>query len=328
MLMKLSVPHVALVALLLWISCPAPSAGSLQCYSCDTGTFQCFPNVTCAANDVCGQSEYTDDSGVIRPYHRCVHRSQCDSLSAAQFLGLDAPVSCCNTTNCNVQDLGLQCQTCTDSSCSSQRSVSCSKLAPYCFSGATAVTFAFRNFTFASNGTGKGCATALDCVDPEPEFISSYNGFRSFVYNLTCCQSDECNAPQFSVQTPPAGSLECYGCDANSVNCTTRVTCRVQESCTIVRNPDESVFYGCLSENLCHGGPLAQRHLPNRNVSCCNMNLCNRAAPPLSTQAPPRGPPPTTDGSVFSGAEQVLAPALLLSLLLLCVLTCHSELTH
>ncbi|KAK7880957.1 hypothetical protein WMY93_032411 [Mugilogobius chulae] len=37
-------------------SIPAPSAGSLQCYSCDPSSFECTANVNCLAGERCFQS--------------------------------------------------------------------------------------------------------------------------------------------------------------------------------------------------------------------------------------------------------------------------------
>lgn len=38
------------------VSVPVPSAGSLQCYGCDRYSHECTANVSCTAQEVCGQA--------------------------------------------------------------------------------------------------------------------------------------------------------------------------------------------------------------------------------------------------------------------------------
>ncbi|XP_055021281.1 prestalk protein-like [Boleophthalmus pectinirostris] len=239
-----------------------PPVGSLQCYSCDPFTYECTANVSCNTQEVCAQSVdvlTNDQYNFSRPFYGCVSENLCNNTNLSkQYIGFSSPVSCCNTSHCNVPDLGLQCLTCTDSSCSSQRSVTCSKLTSFCYSWGYAGSFNYGNSSYS--GIQKGCAPPSVCTAAGSQFFSYDYGSRSYLSNLTCCDTDDCNAPAPS--SPPAGSLQCYGCDPDTKECRQNVTCNVMETCTNTSVGNYS-RYGCVSENLC------------KDLSCCNTNYCN-----------------------------------------------------
>ncbi|KAJ0032892.1 hypothetical protein NQD34_002973 [Periophthalmus magnuspinnatus] len=222
-------------------SITVPPVGSLKCYSCDPSSYECTANVSCKAQEVCGQAVFGPD-GTPSPFHGCVSENLCNNPTLSQkYLYYGTPVSCCNTSHCNVPDLGLQCMTCTDSSCSSQRSVTCSKLAPLCFSAVYAGSYNYGNFTYS--GIRKGCASASVCASGG--FFSFNYGSRSYFGNVTCCDTDDCNALDPSL--PPAGSLQCYGCDSNTgEECSANVTCNTLETCSSVSDGTYSFYRMCL----------------------------------------------------------------------------------
>ncbi|KAK7880949.1 hypothetical protein WMY93_032403 [Mugilogobius chulae] len=208
----------------------APSAGSLRCYSCNPYMFECSANVSCDAREVCAYV-HTNESSDTRPFFGCVSENLCNNPSLSQkYFDFNDSVSCCNTSNCNVPDLGLQCMKCTDSSCSSQTSVICSKQAPFCYSSASTGSYSY-SAPFSS--IRKGCADASVCTAAGSQFVSSNHGSEYYMGNVTCCDTDFCNAPNVSViPAPPAGSLQCYGCDSYTKQCSMNVTCSVMETCS------------------------------------------------------------------------------------------------
>ncbi|XP_055021076.1 urokinase plasminogen activator surface receptor-like [Boleophthalmus pectinirostris] len=262
-----------------------PPVGSLQCYSCDPYSYECTANVTCNTQEVCGQA-VVDQYNPSRPFYGCVSENLCNNTSLSQrYLNFSSPVSCCSTSHCNVPDLGLQCLSCTDSSCSSQRSVTCSKLAPFCYTDAYAGSYDYGSYNYS--WIDKGCASSSICTAAGSEFVSYDTGSRSYLRNYTCCNTDDCNAPNLTIPAPPAGSLQCYGCDPNTNECRATVTCSVLETCANTSVGSYSV-YGCVSENLCNNLTFSQRYLYTNNqpLSCCNTSYCN-APWTTTTEAPP-----------------------------------------
>ncbi|KAJ0065703.1 hypothetical protein NL108_016781 [Boleophthalmus pectinirostris] len=133
----------------------APPVGSLQCYSCDPSSYECTANVSCNTQEVCGQA-VDDRYNPSRPFYGCVSENLCNNPTLSQrYFGFSTSVSCCSTSHCNVPDLGIQCLSCTDSSCSSQRSVTCSKLAPFCFTDAYAASYDYGSYNYSYSGSEK-----------------------------------------------------------------------------------------------------------------------------------------------------------------------------
>ncbi|KAK7880948.1 hypothetical protein WMY93_032402 [Mugilogobius chulae] len=264
----------------------APSADSLQCYDCNS-EFECTANNTCGSGYVCGQAHY-HSRGATRPYYRCFPENLCNNATLSRpFTGFSEPVTCCNTPNCNKPDLGFQCMKCTDYSCSSLKSVTCSKLAPLCFARASATIYPSGS---VYPDVTRGCAPPSTCTAAGSYITSRNDGYTRLVYNDTCCDSDNCNAPNPSDPSAPAGSLKCYSCPTST--CTGNLTCSVFETCSYVTDGSLAV-YGCVSENLCNNFNLSQNFIGyNAIVSCCNTSHCNdpsvRNVPPTTTtQATP-----------------------------------------
>ncbi|KAK7882153.1 hypothetical protein WMY93_028327 [Mugilogobius chulae] len=274
-------------------SIPAPSAGSLQCYGCDSS--ECTTNVTCLSGESCFQTTQNLYGSQYSAYG-CISENQCNRNNSLFFPGSN-PVTCCNTSHCNKPDKTLQCLKCTDESCSSQTSVTCSS--SYCYSYHYASSYSTSTYNYTYNG----CGESWRCSAAGSKVTSYIYGSTSYYYNTTCCNTSDCNAPNLSA--PSTGSLQCYSCDPGSYDCTSKVTCRDQELCFQTNNTSSKTIHGCVSESLCFDYYQSQRYF-NEPLSCCNTSLCN-------------GPEITlpTDDSIFSGSEQMVAPALLLSLLLL-----------
>ncbi|KAK7880958.1 hypothetical protein WMY93_032412 [Mugilogobius chulae] len=79
------------------------SAGSLQCYSCDPGSYgNCTSKVTCRAQELCFKANFTAGSNTANTIYGCVSESLCSNYNLSQqFVGPNEPLSCCNTSLCN-----------------------------------------------------------------------------------------------------------------------------------------------------------------------------------------------------------------------------------
>ncbi|XP_055016356.1 uncharacterized protein LOC129411007 [Boleophthalmus pectinirostris] len=186
---------------------PAPPAGSLQCYGWDPDTEVSTANVTCNVQEVCGGFVTSN----LRPLYGCVSENICNSsLTTAVSMGqsyvsLSQSTVCCNTSHCNPPELGPQCNYCSGSTCSNDSSVTCSKTSA-CFTRTRTYYYTDgSNYTYME----KGCISENLCPAAEPEIFSYKTGYNTETF--FCCRSDHCNAP--TQPTPPAGPLQCYGCD-------------------------------------------------------------------------------------------------------------------
>ncbi|XP_055021280.1 variant-specific surface protein VSP4A1-like [Boleophthalmus pectinirostris] len=275
----------------------APPVGSLQCYSCDPYSYECTANVTCNTQEVCGQAVdvlTNDQYNFSRPFYGCVSENLCNNTNLSQlYIGFSSPVSCCNTSHCNVPDLGLQCSTCTDSSCSSQRSVTCSKLAPFCYSQGYAVSNS--DGSYSSSGIQKGCASPSVCTAAGSQVVSGDFGDISYIIKKTCCDTDDCNAPN-----PTFRRLQCIsGSDSEqrSVYCPYLSTACISLSYTVSYNYGNyssnttSTYKGCASASECAAeGFSSYNYGPysyDINTTCCDTDNCNNQNQPIV--APPVG---------------------------------------
>ncbi|KAK7880955.1 hypothetical protein WMY93_032409 [Mugilogobius chulae] len=125
----------------------------------------------------------------------------------------------------------------------------------------------------SQSGFYKGCASDWYCEAAGYLYVSFSYGSNYLYYNLTCCNTNECNTP--NLPEPPVGSLQCYSCDSDTYNCTSTMTCRDQELCfqTNYKNSTKTI-HGCASEYLCSDSELSQSYFDGP-LSCCNTSLCN-----------------------------------------------------
>ncbi|KAK7889135.1 hypothetical protein WMY93_024695 [Mugilogobius chulae] len=85
-------------------SLSAPPAGSLQCYSCGPGLYNCNSTVTCRAEEICFQTNISaaDYNITTATIYGCASESLCSDHSLSQrYLGPSEPLSCCRTSLCN-----------------------------------------------------------------------------------------------------------------------------------------------------------------------------------------------------------------------------------
>ncbi|KAK7916270.1 hypothetical protein WMY93_012031 [Mugilogobius chulae] len=251
---------------------PAPPAGSLQCYGCDPHKYDCTANVSCTAQEVCGGMVMSG----TQPKYGCFSENLCHSELSSLVFSDDSHV-CCNSSHCNVPELGLQCNTCSDESCSTEHTVTCFKNSPCYTYTRTYIDSDQSNRTMVD----KGCITDNLCSVSKPELFT-FNSLSSSM-TMSCCGSDHCNA---DVQpAPPAGALQCYSCRSYTEDCSS-MRCDAGQSCAHIPSPyymNNRDHFGCVSDNLCNTHMLQISEISRGQlVSCCNTTNCNNPAAGLS----------------------------------------------
>ncbi|XP_047443676.1 phospholipase A2 inhibitor and Ly6/PLAUR domain-containing protein-like [Mugil cephalus] len=117
----------------------------------------------------------------------------------------------------------LQCQTCTDETCSSTVSQTCS----------TETMCITASIQAISSGTPvqqiyKACAPSSQCPATGPQTFSVNLGGSSALASATCCDTDDCNSQTLPFPPTPAdNSLQCNSCTTSE--CTTPLQCKGTE---------------------------------------------------------------------------------------------------
>uniref|UniRef100_A0AAV2JAK8 UPAR/Ly6 domain-containing protein n=1 Tax=Knipowitschia caucasica TaxID=637954 RepID=A0AAV2JAK8_KNICA len=91
----------------------------------------------------------------------------------------------------------------------------------------------------------------------------------SFIFNISCCNTDGCNVAKQSTMIP-AGSLQCYSCNHNGSECTANLTCNEIEVCSMTPGNNSRQLYGCISKNFCNNITMSQTFFRN----CFFIQLC------------------------------------------------------
>ncbi|KAK2809896.1 hypothetical protein Q5P01_000482 [Channa striata] len=169
----------------------------------------------------------------------------------------------------------LQCQTCTDSQCSTTELTNCS-------SETMCVTLADKGTALGKERLQihKGCEDSL-CPDTGDQSFSLSMPEYNFAVSVQCCNRDNCNTepPQF-LNVQPNG-LKCYSCDTTNSSCSNKVQCKGMEDRCFKANvtlEQTTLLSGCLSANLCStisDHPIFPHTI---NITCCGTNLCNSAS--------------------------------------------------
>ncbi|CAI5636918.1 unnamed protein product, partial [Oreochromis niloticus] len=143
----------------------------------------------------------------------------------------------------------LQCQTCTNQTCSSTVTVNCSS-ETMCV---TATILATSSGTTATQFY-KACASSSLCPATGNQTFSVNLGVQSVLASATCCNTDNCNSQNLPAPTPQSSNgLLCNTCVASQ--CNTTLQCQgVEDQCfqSMMRDGTNSFpAYGCASANLC-----------------------------------------------------------------------------
>uniref|UniRef100_A0AAV2JCX1 UPAR/Ly6 domain-containing protein n=1 Tax=Knipowitschia caucasica TaxID=637954 RepID=A0AAV2JCX1_KNICA len=255
----------------------------IQCQTCVNYDCSSQRSVFCSNDVTMCHSQYRSDTYPDGTYTHlekgCASSEKCPSTGShlsSHNIGSGSSLtytSCCDTDNCNNNDtdeLGIQCQTCVNYDCSSQRSVFCSNDVTMCHSQYRSDTYPDGTYTHLE----KGCASSEKCPSTGSHLSSHNIGSGSSLTYTSCCDTDNCNNNDTDV--PPLGSLQCYGCDIHEDHCTANVTCREHETCfKSSTHYNNELHFGCISENVCSNSSLSTTLYGLNNVSCCDTPHCN-----------------------------------------------------
>ncbi|XP_039456722.1 mucin-5AC-like [Oreochromis aureus] len=183
----------------------------------------------------------------------------------------------------------LQCQTCTNQTCSSTVTVNCSS-ETMCV---TATILATSSGTTATQFY-KACASSSLCPATGNQTFSVNLGVQSVLASATCCNTDNCNSQNLPAPTPQSSNgLLCNTCVASQ--CNTTLQCQgVEDQCfqsTMTNGTNSFPAYGCASANLCAAasslGSLPFMQMVGTITSGPNCTSCTTTAAPTTTTAAP-----------------------------------------
>uniref|UniRef100_A0A669B9V5 UPAR/Ly6 domain-containing protein n=1 Tax=Oreochromis niloticus TaxID=8128 RepID=A0A669B9V5_ORENI len=183
----------------------------------------------------------------------------------------------------------LQCQNCTDETCSSTVTVNCSS-ETMCV---TATILATSSGTTATQFY-KACASSSLCPATGNQTFSVNLGVQSVLASATCCNTDNCNSQNLTAPTRQSSNgLLCNVCVASQ--CNTTLQCQgVEDQCfqsTMTNGTNSFPAYGCASANLCAAasslGSLPFMQMVGTITSGPNCTSCTTTAAPTTTTAAP-----------------------------------------
>ncbi|XP_039456583.1 integumentary mucin C.1-like [Oreochromis aureus] len=187
----------------------------------------------------------------------------------------------------------LQCQTCTDSTCSSTVPVTCSSSETMCVTATILAT---------SSGTPvtqiyKACVSSSLCPAVTSQTLSVNLGFQSALASAQCCSTDNCNSatlPNPASQSNNGGV--CNFCDPSTGQCSSTLQCQgVENQCfqSIIKSSTSTYpAQGCASANLCAVASSLGSLPFMPSVGTVSGVTCLTA--PTTTAAPTTTIPPTT----------------------------------
>ncbi|XP_028299416.1 extracellular matrix protein A-like [Gouania willdenowi] len=266
---------------------PPQSTNGLQCFFCGFG--QCHIIVDCQGEeDRCIQGNGISGN----PIRGCASANVCQPAQIDRGLPffehlaeLTCGTTCCDTDLCNNGTTqGLQCLSCTDSTCSTVESVTCST-ETMCITASSI----FENRTVPSSELSffKGCASSSLCSSTGPKTFSVDLGRYARFTSAECCDTHNCNFQTLPSPTPPQSDngLRCFLCDSGS--CSFIVTCQGEEDrcfqgTDMMGNPRR----GCATANVCQPARIDGK-LPffddlgelQGGTTCCDTDLCNDGTP-------------------------------------------------
>ncbi|XP_039892912.1 integumentary mucin C.1-like [Simochromis diagramma] len=143
----------------------------------------------------------------------------------------------------------LECQTCTDQTCSSTVPITCS-------SETMCVTATILATSPGNTATQiyKACASSSLCPVTSSQIFSINMGVQSALASATCCNTDNCNSQTLDAPAPQSSNGRlCNVCSTHL--CDTPIQCQgVEDQCfqsMMTDGTNTFPAYGCASTNLC-----------------------------------------------------------------------------
>ncbi|CAN9514680.1 unnamed protein product [Ophioblennius macclurei] len=179
-----------------------------QCFICSPGESSCSSIRSCEGEeDRCFEGSVRRESGIL-PVFGCMSQSACDAAPDLQIFPLlqnfgtiNSGPTCCQGDLCNngmietpspTTPTPLQCLSCSDDSCSSTTSQTCS-------SETMCITATIRGRTDGQEPTEriyKSCATSTVCPIMGPRTFAMNAGYASVLVSATCCSTVDCNSTE------------------------------------------------------------------------------------------------------------------------------------
>ncbi|XP_028300754.1 protein psiR-like isoform X3 [Gouania willdenowi] len=258
---------------------PTPqSPNDLQCFYCPDDD-HCDDVLDCEGDEnMCIQGNAKSGT----PIRGCASANMCQAASINgelpfyEDLGeLTSGTTCCDTDLCNN---GLQCLNCTDSTCSTIESVTCST-ETMCITAS--ILDSSSEFTVL-----KGCASPSLCSSTGPKTFSVDLGRSGRLISADCCETDNCNSqtlPSPTLTSSPNG-IRCLFCSDDD-RCDVILNCQGEEDICIKGNAKNgTAVQGCVSAGLCQAASI-KGELPfyedlgelTSGTTCCDTDLCNDA---------------------------------------------------
>ncbi|XP_030583139.1 phospholipase A2 inhibitor and Ly6/PLAUR domain-containing protein-like [Archocentrus centrarchus] len=122
----------------------------------------------------------------------------------------------------------LQCQTCTDQTCSSTAPNTCS-------TGMMCITATILALSSGTQVTQiyKACAPSSLCPSTGTQTFSVNLGFQKALASAMCCKTDNCNSKTLAHPAPQSNNGRvCNVCDPSTSQCTSTLQCQgVENQC-------------------------------------------------------------------------------------------------
>ncbi|XP_040897180.1 urokinase plasminogen activator surface receptor-like [Toxotes jaculatrix] len=186
----------------------------------------------------------------------------------------------------------LQCQTCTNTQCSSTVPVTCSS-ETMCITASLQVTVS----GLSTQQIFKSCAPSSLCPATGSQTFSFNVGGTNAVASAKCCSTDSCNSESLAFPGAQSdNSLQCFTCNPVTSQCNTTLQCKGAENrcfgMNVTIGSTSSLVFGCASANLCTAASNASSIPILQSVgnitsgpTCCATNLCNTIAATIGSDA-------------------------------------------
>ncbi|XP_042073645.1 integumentary mucin C.1-like, partial [Haplochromis burtoni] len=297
----------------------------IQCQGVEDQCFQSimndgvntFPAHGCASTSLCAAASSLGSLPFMQNVSTIISGPVCTlpTTTAAPTTKTAAPTTTTATPTTTTAG-ALQCQTCTDQTCSSTVPITCS-------SGKMCVTATILATSSGNTTTEiyKACASSSLCPAMGSQTFSVDLGVQSALASATCCNTDNCNSQTLAAPTPQSSNGQLCNICSNPL-CNTPIQCQgVEDQCfQSTMNDGTKTFpaYGCASTNLCaaasglHFLPFMQNVGTITSGPTCTSPTTTAAPTTARTEAPTTTSAPsmtTTSPTTITAAPTTITTA-------------------